>query len=103
MITSITNKLAEIIKESILLDAKIKTVDQMEERKNQIIKELCKQLGETNTHRLAGIINGTYQMKLTDAMVIYRFFHLRSIEDLVEVKFTEEPKTFQQLQKRKAA
>lgn len=103
MITSLTNKLAEIIKKKVQEDPTLKTIEQQIERKDAIVREICAQLGEANTHRISGIMNGRYQMKLIDAVVICRFFNIERLEDLVTVETSCETKTIDQLLKMEAA
>lgn len=102
MISKTSSKLGELIlKKS--LDHGFKTSEEIDIIKRKVVSELAIQLGEANTHRIAGIINGKYHMKLVDAVVICRFFQLENIQDLIAINFRGIPKTFEQVLHKDAA
>lgn len=97
MITRINNKFFTLVNDQL---------QQSQDRKSTldlIIKELSNQLGESNTHRVKGIYNGKYEMKLMDAVIICRFFQLSSIEELISIETTSELTTASDLLQELAA
>ena len=96
MIKSSSNKLALLVEKAI-----IKSTNKRDMRE-QIVKDIAELVGDPNTKRINGILNGSYEIKLMDAIAIMKYFHLEDIADVIDVSFGTH-KTFAALQKRQAA